>query len=253
MAKVYTNWRRRLADRMQARLGIVMFQERWGHTFPEKDFVRRLFAQLKPDCVFDVGANVGQYATELRVEGYDGIILSFEPNPEAFAELRKATEGDEHWHVFPYALGASVSKMQFKVMKHNLLSSFLDPQQDAHVGAIEGHEVARVIDVDVVTLDDQFVQLRDTYGFSNPFLKLDTQGFDLEVLKGASGVIDRFCGLVSEVSVLPIYVGAPSMAESLAAIKDLGFLSVGMFNVTARAVIQPVVEYNCYAVAGDRG
>ena len=51
---------------------------------------------------------------------------------------------------------------------------------------------------------DRFDELAATHGFKRPFLKMDTQGFDLEVLEGALPRIDRFLGLKSEVSMIQI-------------------------------------------------
>src|SRR5690349_18103875 len=48
------------------------------HSLPEQEHLKRLLSHLEIDCVFDVGANVGQYATMLRKHaGYKGRIISF--------------------------------------------------------------------------------------------------------------------------------------------------------------------------------
>ena len=64
------------------------------HQYPEIQALRRFLSAFAVDCVFDVGANRGQYATMLRKDaGFDGTILSFEPNPDILAEVAKLENG----------------------------------------------------------------------------------------------------------------------------------------------------------------
>ena len=73
-------------------------------------------------------------------------------------------------------------------------------------------------------------------------LKSDTQGYDLEVLEGAAGVIDRVEALVVELSVTPIYDGAPHIVEMLSHLRDLGFGVAGLFPIQRRHL--RVVEFD---------
>src|SRR5262245_57862738 len=57
------------------------------------------------NLVFDVGANVGQYAINLRNSGYQGRIVSFEPTLNAFQTLKRLTAGDPSWDAVHCALG----------------------------------------------------------------------------------------------------------------------------------------------------
>src|SRR3954447_3365642 len=93
---------RRMADAAEKALHVRILREDSAAVWPEAEFARILFEQLQPDCVFDVGANVGQYASALRESlGFAGTILSFEPNPAAFEKLSRASAGDAHWHCLP--------------------------------------------------------------------------------------------------------------------------------------------------------
>jgi hypothetical protein len=69
------------------------------------------------------------------------------------------------------------------------------------------------------------------YGFTRPFLKMDTQGFDLQVFQGALPRIDRFLGLQSEIAMIPIYVGGPDWKTALASYEKAGFFVSGFFPV----------------------
>ena len=92
--------------------------------------LRRLLRYLDVDCVFDVGANSGQFADMLRsTVGYAGLIISFEPNPEQFSVLRARASRDPLWQALPQALGREAGEAVFNVYASSELSSLrsLDP------------------------------------------------------------------------------------------------------------------------------
>ena len=79
------------------------------------------------------------------------------------------------------------------------------------------------------------------------FLKLDTQGYDLEVLRGATATLSRVVALQSEISFVPIYAGMPSWRESIQRIGELGFAVTGIFAVSRDASLR-LVEADCVFV-----
>jgi hypothetical protein len=79
--------------------------------------------------------------------------------------------------------------------------------------------------------------------FRKIFLKLDTQGFDMEVFKGLGNKLDEVLVLQSEVSLIPIYDNMPHWTESLALYESAGFGVAGMFPVNWDD--GRVVEYDC--------
>lgn len=242
--------KRRLAETIADTLGCYILPKVEGPVWPEQNFARRLFDQLQPDCVFDVGANIGQYAQSLRAAGFGGTLISFEPNPVAFQQLQRAAASDAAWHCYPLALGSKAGTLPFHVMKTDVFSSFLSPAKDPNVEFEEHNVVDKTINVDVTTLDAFFPQLQKKHGFNNPFLKMDTQGFDLEVIKGGSSVIGIFCGLLSEISIRAIYDGAPGFTESIGTFNSAGFDLAGLYSVHPQLVLK-LIEYNCYCVRHD--
>src|SRR4051794_15879966 len=76
---------------------------------------RALMERHNVDLVIDVGANVGQYATRLRQAGYSGRIVSFEPLPDAFADLARAAADDPLWDVRNAALGSCEDEIEFHI------------------------------------------------------------------------------------------------------------------------------------------
>ena len=179
----------------------------------ERDFalhLRELLARLDIDCVLDVGANAGQYHDFLRDRVlYDGTIVSFEPLSRHVEALRERSRSDGKWHIEGCALGSSEGSLQINVMVSDQFSSFLEPDHD-RVGDYAGLNVADHTEtVAVRTLDGVLPALQERLGFQRPYLKIDTQGFDIEVLRGAAGSLPAMRALQTEASVRRIYKGMP--------------------------------------------
>ena len=226
---------------------VHLFRRSSGPFWPEANFERRLHAYLETDCIFDVGANIGQYGQNMReVIRYTGTILSFEPNPAAFAKLAAHAEQDPRWHCYPFALGEAAGHCTLNVMRSDNLSSLLEPGGESDRYLADANDVIETREVEVKTLDAIFAGLQDEFGFKRPYLKIDTQGFDVPVANGASTIIGAFTGCVTEVSFVPIYKDQPGMTDSLACFRSLGFELVEMFNVHAGGWFQPMIECNAY-------
>lgn len=229
---------------------IHVFRRRSAPAWTEARFSTLLFDHLKPDCVFDVGANVGQFATALRCT-FEGTILSFEPNPNAFDKLQAAAASDPKWHCFPYALGRGDSHETLYVTEIDVFASLREPGEHSKKHYPSQTKVAKEVRIEVRSLTSLYDELQREYGFKRPFLKMDTQGFDLEVLAGGAGKLHDFTGLMSEVALTPLYEGAPTIERSLAAFRDCGFRIVGLFDVSASDALTELLECNCYCVRND--
>ncbi|MGH3282592.1 MAG: FkbM family methyltransferase [Trebonia sp.] len=211
----------------------------------------RLFSTLNVSCVLDVGARVGDYGLWLRRNGYCGDIISFEPVTVNFKELEKAAARDSNWHCFNYALGAEDNISSINVAKHTEFSSFWEMSAAAQVRFGEETSTERSEDVAIRRLDSVLDTL-PTKLTDRIYLKLDTQGWDLEVLKGAQAVLKRVTALQTEVSVQPIYDGMPVMQDSLAAIAGYGFIPSGFFPVHLDSRMA-AVEFDLVAVRSAPG
>src|SRR5579863_94872 len=160
---------------------------------------RAILRDRNIDFVIDVGANAGQFGQFMRQDvGYDGPMISFEPSPEIFRQLQAAAAGDRDWKVFNTGLGREPGVLPFNIMASSVFSSFRAPVKDNLFPDLN-HVVYR-IDVRIERLDD-FVESR-SFAFKKAFLKIDTQGYDLEVLHGAERLIDRVEAIETELSFL---------------------------------------------------
>lgn len=189
----------------------------------ECEHLRRFFRHFAVDCVFDVGANAGQYATMLRQRvGYRGPIVSYEPVPEFAAELRAAAAPDHSWAVEELALDATTGQAGLNVFTKGQFSS-LHPLSDLAQQFEEDVKLVRRIEVRTGTLADELARYQAKLGFKRPYLKMDTQGHDLSVAAGAGDRLRDFVGLQSELAIRRLYAGAPSYEEALQFYRDRGF------------------------------
>lgn len=212
--------------------------------------LRALIPTLDVDCVIDVGGHRGEFGQRLRDSGYRGRIVSFEPLPENIEALRRRADHDPDWGVHQMALGRDRGRMVLHVTTGTQFSSFRQPLA-ATINEMPGAAVARDEDVEVRRLDEVLDDCLPGPD-SRVFLKIDTQGWDLEVLAGAAASLHRIVGLQSELSVRPIYEGMPTYREALAVMEGLGFELTGLFPV-ARDRHLRLVEIDCVMIRPGSG
>lgn len=207
------------------------------------DALRRILDGRSVPMVIDVGANRGQFRDFLRDQiGFAGRIVSFEPSPTDYAVAAKKAENDPLWTVHPWALGAEEGSLPFHVTSDTTFSSFLtpktgnDPQSDA--------AIIRTVNVRVRSLDDALDELG--LDATHAYLKCDTQGYDLEVMRGAAKTLPMLAGLQSEVSVLPLYHGTVGLSEALDEMRGFGFEIAAMAPVNFDR--DAVIEFDCVMV-----
>lgn len=208
----------------------------------ELSFLKMLLGQLEIDCVLDVGANRGQFAEELRGIGYRGQIVSFEPIASEFLVMKTQRQDDRQWTGYSMALGSKEETMSITIPKLTVMSSLLE------FASAEKH--ARVEQIEVRRLDTLFPDLQQKLGFSRPFLKMDTQGYDLEVFRGAAGCIGQIRGMQSELSVRPLYKNMPHYLEALKAYEQEGF-DLYNLSVVNRISNGGLLELNCFMRRGN--
>jgi FkbM family methyltransferase len=154
----------------------------------------------KINLVLDVGANVGQFATQLRRWGYAGRIMSFEPVSELFRLLLHAAAGDDLWSVHRIAVGASSGQAKINISNNPLMSSMAE-QVDLAYRSQYQMQTIRIDEVQITRLDDLATQLAN----ARVFLKIDTQGFEPQVLEGAKSTLSSFLGVLLELPLANLY------------------------------------------------
>lgn len=202
-----------------------------------------IFENLLINCVIDVGANKGNYAAALRHFGYKGRIVSIEPVSSVYAELARRASGDNAWHTLNLALGRKNETQNLNVFLAHDLSSFLTPSQNMSPNILNAN-LTHVERVTVKELDSVFSEIIEGIAEPRVFLKMDTQGYDLEVMKGASKSLSYVLGLQSEISVIPLYEGMPDYLEALSYYRKNGFEPTGFFTVGNDRKTGHVLEFD---------
>jgi FkbM family methyltransferase len=150
----------------------------------ERRFIRKLLCSLEGPTVVDVGANEGDYSSAVLRANKNTRVFAFEPHPETFARLSSRLSSARNVVATNLACGSSPSRL--------ILYDHADGAGTAHAslhrGVIERiHQDKSVQHVVNVTTLDQFAA---DHGIDViHLLKIDTEGFELEVLKGASRLL----------------------------------------------------------------
>jgi FkbM family methyltransferase len=185
----------------------------------------QLISGAKTGLVLDVGANRGQYATELRASGYRGKIVSFEPLKEAYAVLSQAAAGDPQWEARNVALGSAPGRSTIHVAGNSTSSSLLE-MLPAHLDSAPQSKYVATEEIEVECLNRVMPGLLPVEG--SVWLKVDTQGFETQVLAGASEVLGKVASVQLEMSLVPLYAGAPSFESLLGWMKERGYQLVAL-------------------------
>ncbi len=173
------------------------------------------------DLVLDIGANVGQFAKELRVIGFDGRIVSFEPLSDAYAQLSQVALKDNKWQVHKRgAIGDTNGNIIINISGNSVSSSIL-PMLDAHSIAASGSAYISQETTPIYTLD--VVAAEYIVHASNYFIKIDTQGFEWQVLNGGQETLKNARGVLLELSLIPLYEGQKLWMEIIERLNKGGF------------------------------
>jgi FkbM family methyltransferase len=183
--------------------------------------VGRLLSFLKIDCIFDVGANVGQFAEHLRHSRYTGRIISFEPLIEEWEKLNLAAANDDAWIVHPRcAVGEREGDVIINVAGNSYSSSLLN-MLERHVRSAPGSQYIGQQTTKLIRLAsvfDQYVRLDE-----NVLIKIDTQGYEKQVLNGCDEVLDKVRAIYIELSLTPLYEGQELWRYFVDRLEERGF------------------------------
>lgn len=175
---------------------------------------------LLPKSVIDVGANVGQFAVAAAKIFPDVKVHSFEPNPACAQTLVKNVNSLSNVTVHQLALGDSEGEVSFHVNSHSHSSSIL-PLSTNHKRAFPHARELETIQVPLSTLDVVF----EATTFESPvLLKLDVQGYEVQVMRGAREFLKRVDFVVLEASFKPMYDGELLFMETVKFMEEFGFV-----------------------------
>ena len=178
--------------------------------------------KVKINTLFDIGANTGQFSSKIRNAGYDGKIVSFEPLTSAREELIQKSSKDDNWFIHDrVAIGDRNGFVDINISKNSYSSSIL-PMLDTHLNAAENSEYIGIEQSPIIKLDN----VADTYldEFSNCFIKIDTQGYESQVLDGGLKTLNKAKGVLCELSLIPLYHGQDIWRDLILRFEKNGFV-----------------------------
>jgi FkbM family methyltransferase len=187
---------------------------------PTSTYVRWM-RELGATVVLDVGANEGQFARHLREAGWTGRLVSYEPLSSAFAVLQREAASDPQWQAFNVALGAAKGTASIHIAGNSQSSSLL-PMLDTHVNAAPGSGYVGDELVHVVPLDEALVGV--VTDADRLCVKLDCQGYEAQVLDGASASLDQAVIVIMELSLVDLYEGGMRFDEAVSRMREAGFV-----------------------------
>ena len=197
------------------------------------------------DCVLDVGAFHGTFGRMLRDLGYDKRIVSFEPAAANFEILAREADSDGLWDVFALAVGSRTGTLDLLLTGSPGCNSFLEPNSFARTELPRMFNRRGVESVQVTTIDAVFELVAAEA--RSVFLKVDAQGFDLEVIRGATTSLSRVAMLQVELALEATYEGQPTYLDVLADLAERGFAPAQLYP-TYRDSAGRIAECDCVLV-----
>jgi FkbM family methyltransferase len=192
------------------------------------------------NVVLDVGANTGQFGELLRLKGYEGKIISFEPIKAVYETLSVKAAADGNWEVNNFGLGAKSERAMINVAQNSVFSSIL-PSTNAALQFDSQATVSRTEEIDVRKLDDIGLDMS-----GNILLKIDTQGFEKSVLEGGQHIALTVKGILLELPIVHLYEGTWQFHEAVEYMSQTGFVPAQIHPVNYHSADRvSLIEVDC--------
>ena len=174
------------------------------------------------NVIFDIGANSGQFALETLYNGFRGKIISFEPTSEVYEKLKKNSQKWSNWQIHERAaVGEECGTIMINVAGNSAASSSILAMGKAHQDAAPEANFVGSESVSLITLDSVFKNYVSQS--SKCLLKIDVQGYEEQVLRGAVDSIQGFDAIKLECSLVSLYDGDKTFEYYFDFFKKNGF------------------------------
>jgi FkbM family methyltransferase len=184
--------------------------------------INKIFENEKINLIFDIGANEGQFASQARSNGYQGKIVSFEPLSSASQKLHALANRDKDWIVHRRcAIGDHDGEIEINIAGNSVSSSIL-PMLKSHANAAVDSAYVSSEKVPIFCLDS--IAHHYLEPSSNLFIKIDTQGYEWQVLDGACEILKQARGVLCELSLVPLYDGQRLWRDIIDRLESEGFM-----------------------------
>jgi FkbM family methyltransferase len=179
--------------------------------------LENLIKDIKFKTVLDIGSNKGQFI--LLIENFfkDVEIYSFEPIKEILEKQKIFFKFKKNIFFFNVGLGEKIEKKNFHITKRKDSSSFLK----SNINKNTDYQINENRLIQIETLDNLLLNRN----FKFPILaKIDVQGYELKVLKGADTLLKKIKYLIVEVSEDQLYINQPISNEIINYLKEKNFI-----------------------------
>lgn len=173
------------------------------------------------DLIIDVGAHTGTFGNEMREMGYKGALLSFEPIGDSYRILNITAQRDGNWKAYNYAIGNHEDQVYINISSNSFSSSILE-MQPSHIAAESNSKYIRQEKVRLSRLET-LIDSSILQKHSSIMLKIDVQGFEMEVISGAIALLPYIKIIQMELSFVSLYEQSPLYTEVISKMSDLGF------------------------------
>jgi FkbM family methyltransferase len=175
--------------------------------------------------IVDIGANRGQFAMMARYLFPQASIISFEPLPVPAGIWREIFCDDPKAILHEKAIAPSIGQVVMNITEQDDSSSLLKPGQKQY--DLFGTKVARQVSVPAGTLR---TFLEGSQIKAPALLKIDVQGFEIEVLRGCRELLRSFHHIYIECSYVELYEGQALISDVIDLLRNSGFRLRGVFN-----------------------
>lgn len=180
----------------------------------------KIVKNLSINKLLDIGANIGQYSLDMRKRGFKKKIISFEPLKNAFEQLKKVAANDKNWVVNNYALGNESTQSAINVSRNSMSSSILNMLPEHIKSAPESIYISKQ-NIEIKKLDSVFESYYEVG--DNIMVKIDTQGYEKNVILGAENSLSKIKIIQLEMSVVPLYENEIIFTEMIDFLDKKGF------------------------------
>ena len=179
--------------------------------------------------IVDVGANTGQFARKMQPRFPDAVFYCFEPTPAAYSALHAWATTQEGVNAINLALGETQGVLTMNLhVQHDTSSSLLATTREIeNIYPMTASQSK--VDVEIQRLDDYLKGLHSPLAHEI-LLKLDVQGYEAQVLRGAPDLLKQVCACIVEVNIDELYVGQSRFTEIVDLLGAGGLRYAGNFD-----------------------
>lgn len=182
----------------------------------------------KVNTIIDIGANKGQFTLAARSVYPEGNIISFEPLSGPAEIFNKVFTKDQNIVLHQSAIGPQKDTVEMHVSNREDSSSLL-PIGNNQLSMFPGTEESHIEEIKVAPLH-KFLSKEDLLN-KRVFVKIDVQGYELEVLRGSKNLIDEFDYIYVECSFVELYEGQVLADDVIEYLSNYSFKLEGVYNM----------------------